>query len=113
MHNEPFIKYCIECKRNICFSCQEHNNHKSIFFGDLMPDIDGKKRVLKEMKEIIDQINEMIRKLIDQLIEFSEIINKYYEINKGILDNYNVKCRNYQVLKNLEEINNIIFFLLK
>ena len=115
LHNEPFIKYCTECKRNICFSCQEHNNHKSIFLGDLMPDIDGKKKTLKEMKEIIDQTNEMIRGLIDQLKGFSEIINEYYEINKRILDNYDVKCRNFQVLKNLEEINNnnIIFTKLK
>ena len=78
LHNEPFIKYCSECKRNICFSCQEHNNHKSIFLGDLMPDIDGKKKVLKDMKEIIDQINEMIRELIAQLNGFSEIINIYF-----------------------------------
>ena len=80
-----------------------------------MPDIDGKKKVLKEMKEIIDQTNEMIRELIDQLNGFSEIINKYYEINKGIFDNYDVKCRNFQVLKNIEEINNniIIFSKLK
>ena len=80
-----------------------------------MPDIDGKKKVLKEMKEIIDQTNEMIRELIEQLNGFSKIINKYYEINKGIFDNYDVKCRNFQVLKNIEEINNniIIFSKLK
>ena len=44
--------------------------HKSIFLGDLMPNIEKKKEILKEMKEIIDQTNEMIRELIDQLNGF-------------------------------------------
>ena len=33
-------------------------------------------------------------------------INKFYEIINNILENYNVKKRNFQVLKNLNEINN-------
>ena len=37
-------------------------------------------------------------------------INKFYEINNNILENYDVKRRNYQILKNLNEINNNIFF---
>ena len=27
-HYEPLIKYCKQCKTNICFSCVEHKNHK-------------------------------------------------------------------------------------
>ena len=33
-------------------------------------------------------------------------INKYYEINNNIVENYDTKRRNFQVLKNLKEINN-------
>ena len=36
-------------------------------------------------------------------------MNKFYEINNYILENYDVKRRNYQALKNLNEINNNIF----
>ena len=111
LHNESLIKYCKDCKKNICLSCQEHNNHQTVFFGDLIPDINEKKRILEEVKTWIDDINGIINKLK----EFSDIINKYYEINKNILDNFNVKNRNFQVLENIKEIsvNNIIFNELK
>ena len=119
LHNESLIKYCKDCKKNICFSCQEHNNHQTVFFGDLIPDINEKKRVLADFRAWIDEINsnikEIIKEITKQLNGFSEIINKYYEINKNILDNFNVKNRNFQVLENIKEIsiNNIIFSKLK
>ena len=115
LHNEHLIKYCTKCKKNICFSCQEHKNHKQISFEDLIPDIEEKKKVLNDIKLIMDETNAMIKEIINQLNGLSEFINKYYEINKGILDNYDVKRRNYQVLTNLKEIsiNNTIFDKLK
>ena len=114
-HNEALIKYCKQCKRNICFACEDHEEHESIFFGELKPNIKEKKEILKEVKSVIDEINRQINEIIEQLIEFSTIINKYYDINKGIIDNYDVKKRNYQKLENIKEIdnNNIIFKKLK
>ena len=65
-----------------------------------------KKRILNDMKKHIDIINKTIKDIINKLNEFTKYINKYYEINNNILDNYNVKKRNYQNLKNLDIINN-------
>ena len=80
------IKYCKNCKKNICFSCQEHNNHQTVFFGDLIPDINDKKRLLSEIRTWIDEINSNIKEIINEITKqlngFSEVINKYYEINK-------------------------------
>jgi len=82
LHNEALIKYyCTECTRNICFACQEHNNHNTIFLGDLIPDINEKNKILKEMRELIDKVNLNFKDIIKQLNEFKDIINKYYYIN--------------------------------
>ena len=115
IHKEPYIKYCIKCNKNICFSCEEHEKHYTIFLGDIKPNIDDKKRILTDMKKSIDIINRTIKDMINKLNEFMKYINKYYEINNNILENYNVKKRNYQNLKNIDNIdnNNEIFKKLK
>ena len=67
------------------------------------------------MRELIDKVNLNFKDIIKQLNEFKDIINKYYYINKNILDNYEVKNRNYQVLENIKQIiiNNDIVTKLK
>ena len=54
-HNEPFIKYCTKCNINICFSCdEEHDEHDTIFLGDLKPNMNEAKKILLEMKKEIE-----------------------------------------------------------
>ena len=100
------IKYCVQCKKNICFACEEHDNHKFEDFGKIKPNIEEKEKILNELKINIDGINKTIKEVIDKLNGFMLYMNKFYEINNYILENYDVKRRNYQVLKNLNEINN-------
>ena len=39
-NNEHYIKYC--CNKNICMLCErEHKNHKSIYYGDILPVINN------------------------------------------------------------------------
>ncbi len=40
------------------------------------------------MKILINEVNSNIKDIIKQLTEFSEIIYKYYNIDKNIIDNY-------------------------
>ena len=105
IHNEHLIKYCIQCKKNICFACEGHDNHECEDF--IKPNIEEKKKILNELKINVDEIKKHLKEVIDNLNGFMSYINKYYEINNNILENYNIKKRNYQVLKNLNEINNI------
>ena len=94
IHNEPLIKYCIQCKKNICFACEEHPGHESVFLGDLIPNIEEKKKILNELKECINSINETIKEVINKLNGFTQNINKFLEINNKIFENYDVKRRN-------------------
>jgi hypothetical protein len=49
-----------------------------------------------------------------KLNEFKEAMNIFYEINNDILNNYEMKIRNYQILENIKLItNNEIFTRLK
>ena len=37
LHGFPFINYCEDCAKNICYSCsKEHFNHKLIHFSQLL-----------------------------------------------------------------------------
>ena len=48
------------------------------------------------------------------LNEFKEAMNIFYEINNDILNNYEMKNRNYQILENIKLFtNNEIFTRLK
>ena len=114
-HNETLIKFCKQCNTNICFSCEDHDKHETVSLGDLKPNMEEKKKVLNEMKAVIDAIDKKIKEVIDILNRFSNALKVYYDINNKIINNYDVKSRNYQVLQNLKEIslNNKIYQKLK
>ena len=111
IHNEHLIKYCIKCKKNICFACEGHENHEFEDLGNLKPNIEEKEKILNEFKINIDEINKTIKEVIDNLNGFISYKNKFYGINNNILENYDVKRRNFQSLKNINEINDNIFSL--
>ena len=79
-HNEHLIKYCKQCKTNICFSCVDHNNHEAIFLGDLMPNIEEKKEFIKEIRSIIDSVSGRIKEIIKQLNEFMDNIIPFMKL---------------------------------
>ena len=109
IHNEPFIKYCTECNKNICFICvdeNEHEEHNKISLNQIKPNIDEANNNLKEMKKEIDIFNNVIKDIIKKLNELVNIMNIYYEINSNIINYYENKKRNYQILQNIKQINN-------
>ena len=106
-HNEIFIHYCNTCKKNICTLCEtEHSNHNLILLSQIMPD---KKKLLtnkENLKKSIIKFNENINKLIEKLNIVKININNYYIFIKNIINNYDFKKRNYEILYNLNEIIN-------
>ena len=115
-HNDFYIDYCQKCKTNLCTFCvREHKEHEKVAFTDLIPDIDGIKERLSEIKQNIELFNSKINIIIKQLKELMKAMEIYYDINIDILTNFSYKNRNYETLQNVNEIsiNNPIFELIK
>ena len=108
-HNESFIKYCKNCKEDICIVCEvNHEGHDII---DLRKMIIDKQELLKIKDDLKNSINKfkykisLIKGLLDRIMN---MLNKYYKINEDIINNYNMNNRYFYRLQNLYtlKINN-------
>ena len=108
-HNEAFVEYCNECKKDICLSCtNKHNNHKTISYKNIIRNIDEVRNDINEYKKEIDKFNNNIDDIIKQLEKVKKNMEIYYNIFTDIINNYELKNRNYNILNNINEINNNI-----
>lgn len=89
----------------------EHKNHNSIFFGNIIINKENYMEQLNYLKKNIDKFQEEINSIINLLKNISENINNYYSISLDIIKNYNIENLNYNLLKNIDtfsEHNKII-----
>ena len=94
-HNEIYTKYLYN--KNICMLCEnEHKNHKSLYYGELLTDIND------EIKEYIDKFKNEMKNIFDNIINNIDI---YYNIYKNIIDYYKKRKKNYEILQNINEFN--------
>ena len=110
--NKKFIIYCLDCKKNACILCQNHKQHKTKSFRELI--ILGKdekkemKKKLEKQKEKIDKIKTIIDNWLIKTQKFFEIYKKnldlYWEINNIIFKKYNTTKNFYEEIKNIENI---------
>ena len=99
-HYENYIKYCKECKINICMKCEkDHINHKGIYYGEILPDNDNN----NELREYIDKLKYEIEDIIKKLENIIENMEIYYKISYKYINNKN---RNYEILRNKNELIN-------
>ena len=50
--NENFMKYCENCKTDICLTCfEEHKNHKIVNYEDKIINIKKIKKRMNDLKE--------------------------------------------------------------
>ena len=110
-HIRPFSGYCIKCKKNICDECFcEHSAPRSPgctveYFGKIFKSQRTLKEKLKEIKKPINKFNNNVNKLITMLNKVKDYINTYYNIINNIISNYDDKKINYEMLINVNEIN--------
>ena len=112
-HNEIYIHFCEFCQTNICTLCEkEHLNHSLLLLSKIMPDKKDILINLDNLKNSINNFNVIINKITGILYTVKININNYYKFVENIINNFDLKKRNYQILKNLNEIinnnNNII-----
>ena len=106
IHFDSYFKYCYDCKINICMLCnQNHSSHKLENFENVISNPDSKRIELDKLKEEIDNFNNNVKKIINGLNQIIQNMETYYQIFNNIYNNYNVNNKNYQVLKNVSQIN--------
>jgi len=104
-HNEDYIKYCTNCKLNICMACEnEHKDHNIVYFGDIFTDKEKIKNDINEIKSYIEKFNGEIEKIISELNKIKDNIEIYYKICNEVVNDYETKKRNYQLLMNIKEL---------
>ena len=101
-HDDIYIRYCNTCKINICPTCEKeaHLNH-DISSIDLKDKKDFEIE-LEKLRKDIDNINSTINKIIERLNNIKENLEKYYEFEKDMINNYEIQ--NYDILFNLDKI---------
>ena len=109
-HKDFYVSYCNECKKNLCLKCEvKHDaNHQIINYKDILPDEDEIKEELKLFRIKIDKSKEKIIEIINILKKVSDNIEEYYKIIHDILYNYNIQQRNYEILTNVNSIENFL-----
>ena len=106
-HEQSFLKYCENCKINLCLSCiEEHKNHKMVGYEEKIINIKKIRKRMNELKSTINKFKENIEEAIMKFRKVTEYIEKFYNINNYILNNYEKnKSQNYQKLINIDNIN--------
>ena len=80
-HNESFVEYCNKCKKDICLSCKnKHINHETIFYKNIIKDMDELRNNINESQKEIDIFNKNIDDIINKLKKIKENLKVYYNI---------------------------------
>ena len=104
-HEKKFIKYCFECRQNLCENCSDdHKNHSIKEYDSISPNINDFKDSLDKIKDKIEQLKIIIDYIKKHYLDRPlKIFNDYCEILYDIIEKYelyNVEFKNYEVLKN-------------
>ena len=111
VHGEKYILYCKECNKNLCDLCEmEHNDHNYCSLNKL---ITNKENNIDELKTKIDDLKKEVNGIISTLNKIVDNMEIYYNINQNIINNYNIKNKNYEVLTNITNIYNYNEIIIK
>ena len=110
-HKDFYVSYCKDCKINLCMKCEtkHYSNHEIINFKAIFPDEEQIKKDIKLFRKKIDKFKEKITELIQILNNVSRNIEKCYGIIYNLLENYDSRKRNYEILQNINYIHYFIF----
>ena len=107
-HLKPFEKSCLQCKKDICKSCEaEHSGHEIANYAEMETNVDDLKASLDKIKEYIDTLEEVIENIKYHLDGTKRIYERYYNISLDILKKYetfNKKLKNYRILRTIRNL---------
>ena len=106
-HGDNYNSYCHTCKKNLCIACEnDHSNHGVEYFGKIIHKKENLNNKLKELQTKINKFKDEVKKIQKILDYVSKNIDNYYNIINNIYGSFELKKRNYEILNNINEINN-------
>ena len=88
---------------NLCLICEsEHKEHNTISYGDMIPNKIEIKEYMNKLREAINILKNNIEEIKNKMNEVKENIEIYYKIINNIINNYDIKNRKYEILKNIK-----------
>ena len=114
IHNNNYFKYCITCKKDICFKCetQYHHQHTLLNYENLLPDFNETNIIQKEIKEYEKKYFEFMNIINIWKKDFDKMINEYDKEMNNIfqyIKNFNKDKNN---INNIYKFRNIITLIL-
>ena len=104
---EKFIYHCKTCKKDICIICKsEHEQHDLIDFNSIIIKDDDILKTMNDLSDTIEKFKNKIKLINEVFIRILNAIDLYYDMNKTIINNYNLNKRNYYKLQNLYYLKN-------
>ena len=127
-HNDKkktYNKYCIECKKNICFWCKGHKNHETIDYESIEPDqekyeevknsmlnmksikekIEEKTLKISQLKEFVDELMNFISEANEKIKTIENIFNSHLKYNEIIFNAYKEDIKNYYILTRFNSLD--------
>jgi len=112
IHNDSFISYCKTCNQNICLLCEnKHENHNIINFKNIIKNKEDLNEQMKRLNLNIAKFKKEIKEIINRLNDVIIKIEKFYQITNNLVNKFEIKYRNYELLHNIYELtynNNIV-----
>ena len=108
LHNDLYFSFCKKCQKDICLTCEsEHNGHKIIGYGSIIPDIKKMKKEANIFNQKKEKLKNDINSIINKLNNLAFLIDNYFKIYEDIINSYENKRRNYFLLQNIKNMKNI------
>jgi len=102
-HGERYMFYCNECNMNLCDLCELEHNKKHNYYS-LNQLLVNKANNMNELKIKIDKLKLEINYIKNKLSKVIDNLEVYYNLNNNIINNYNIKNKNYEILTNMSSI---------
>ena len=106
IHGERYISFCTECNKNLCDMCElEHSkNHNLISHRDILPNNEIQNNLIN-LRKTIDKYKNSTQEIIKMINKTLDYLETYYNLSSDIINSYQKKNRNYQILKSLNNID--------
>jgi len=102
-HDHQYSSYCETCEINLCLFCEKnHNGHDILSFGKEIENIEKSKSQKEELRKTLDKFRNSIEEIKNILDKIVFKLEKYYIINDYIINNFNKKDLNYEMLHNIK-----------